>query len=109
MLLVTMEAHVAEDQWDTLNRAFVHAMTQRPDAILMSLLTQDSVDPTLWRILTAWESHEALEAYYESHTTMPSTFPFHAVSVVPETTMSRVTTYAYKGQAQIPDGTKAQQ
>jgi len=64
MLLVTMEAHVAADQWDTLNRAFVHAMNQRPKEILMSLLTQDSVDSTLWRILTAWESHEALEAYY---------------------------------------------
>jgi hypothetical protein len=108
MVLVTMEAHVPADRWDDLQRAYTHALKQRPDEILLSLLTQDTFDPTLWRILTAWETHEALEAYYTAHTTMPSMFPFHVVTVVPEATMSRVPAYVLKEQPQTPDSTKPQ-
>lgn len=93
MVLVTMEAHVPEDQWTGLERAFTHAMSHRPDAIVLSLLVHDSHEATLWRVLTVWESHEALEAYYESRANMPSAYVFHLVSVVPDATMSWVVAY----------------
>lgn len=92
-MLVTMEAHVPEDQWKPLERAFGHAMNHRPDEIVLSLLTHDSHDPTLWRILTVWESHAALEAHYRSHDIMPSAYVFHLVSVVPDATLSQVVAY----------------
>ena len=88
-----MEAHDPEDLWTCLERAFAHAMTHRPDAIVVSLLVHDSHEPTLWRVLSVWESHEALEAYYGSHDNMPSAYVFHLVSVVPDASMSQVVAY----------------
>jgi hypothetical protein len=88
-----MEAHVPEDQWDALERAFGYAMKHRPDALVLSLLAHDSHDTTLWRVLTVWESHDALEAYYGSNTNMPSAYAFHLVSIVPTATLSEVAAY----------------
>ena len=92
-MLVTLEAQVPEDQWEALERAYAHAMTHRPDTVLMSLLTHDGHNPTLWRILTVWESREALIAHYESGATMPSMYAFHLVGIEPEGTPSDVVAY----------------
>jgi len=93
MVLVIMEAHVPPEQEETLTRAYAHVMRHRPGGVLQSMLTQDSHDPTLWRILTVWESHEALEAHYRSNTTMPSAFAFHLAGLVPVATSSEVIAY----------------
>ena len=93
MILVMMEGHVTEDCWDDLQRAYADAMTHCPDTILLSLLTHDSHDPTVWRVLTVWESQEALETYYESGGTMPSTYAFHQLGIVPVGTPSDVVAY----------------
>jgi quinol monooxygenase YgiN len=93
MVLVTMEARVPEDHWEALERAYAHAMKHRPEAVLLSLLTHDSHDPSLWRVLTVWENHEALEAHYESGATMPSMYAFHLVGIVPVGTPSEVVAY----------------
>ena len=58
MFVVHMEAHVGEDQWDALIRAYTQSMKHRHAANPMSLLLQDSVEPTLWRVMSAWESRE---------------------------------------------------
>jgi quinol monooxygenase YgiN len=94
MVLVTLEAQVPKDQWKALERAYAHAMTHRPDTIVMSLLARDSHDPTLWRILTVWESREALIAHYESGATMPSMYTFHLVGIAPVGSPSDVVAYA---------------
>ena len=94
MVLVTMEAHVLQEQWDALARAFTHAMEHRPDGVLLSLLTHETHDPTLWRIMTAWESREALDAYYQSNTTLLGAYIFHVIGVVPVASLSEVVRYA---------------
>jgi quinol monooxygenase YgiN len=90
MVLVAMKAEVPEEQWDALTRAFDHVMKNRPDDIVESILAQDQQDPTLWRIITIWESQAALDAYYQWHASIPGAYIFHLVGVVPMATVSEV-------------------
>jgi hypothetical protein len=93
MVLVTMEARVPKEQWEALERAYGHAMKHRPDEILLSLLAHDTHDPSMWRISTVWESHEAALAHYEAGAIMPSMYAFHLVGIVPVATLSDVVAY----------------
>jgi quinol monooxygenase YgiN len=83
MVLVTMEAQVAPEQEKALMRAYAHVMRHRPAAILQSMLTQDCLEPTIWRIYTVWESREALEAHYRENERMPSAYVFHLAGLIP--------------------------
>ncbi len=90
MVLVIMEAHVPEDQWDTLQRAYAHAMKHRPDGIVSSLLAHDIHDTGVWRVSTLWVSHEAAMTLYDSGATMPSMYAFHLLGIVPDISISDV-------------------
>jgi quinol monooxygenase YgiN len=92
MLLVTLEARVSPEQEKTLTRAYAHAMRRRPAGIVQSFLTQDSVDPTVWRIYTIWKSREALEAHYRSDAPMPSAYAFHLAGLIPVGMTSEIVT-----------------
>jgi quinol monooxygenase YgiN len=83
MVLITMEARVAQALEPRLIRAFNHAMNHHPPGVVQSLLTRDAQDPSIWRILTIWESQETLEAHYQSGATMPSAHVFHLAELVP--------------------------
>jgi quinol monooxygenase YgiN len=93
MVLVMMEAQVPAELEETLLRAYAHAMKHRPDSVLQSMLTRDTHDPACWRILTVWESHEAMAAYYRSGNTMPSAYAFHLTGIEPVATSSEVIAY----------------
>ena len=111
MQIFTLEGQVPEDRWDDLTRAFAYAMKDRPPALLWSFLTQDSLEPTLWRIMTAWESREAAQAFIAAHADdgmTPSTFPFLVVSVTPEASMGTVLAAVPGEQLQTTDGKTAQ-
>lgn len=112
MDILMLEGHVPEDRWDDLTRAFAYAMKDRPPALLWSFLTQDVFEPTLWRVLTAWESREAARAYAAAHDNgaTPSTFPFLVVSVTPEGSMGTVLAAVPDpdGQLQVTDDKKAE-
>jgi hypothetical protein len=86
-------AKVQLRQWEAFTRAFTHVMKYRPDGIVQSILTQDSHDLELWRIMTVWESAEALDVHYRSDTCMPGAYVFHLISVVPIATVSDVAAY----------------
>lgn len=110
MQIFTLEGQVPENCWDDLTRAFAYAMKDRPPALLWSFLTQDVLEPTVWRIMTAWESREAAQAYVAAHDngTTPSTFPFLVVSVTPEASMGTVLAAVPGGQLQTTDGATAE-
>jgi len=90
VVIITMEAHASEHEWETLTRAFKYAMKRRPKALLDSYLLQDSVDPTLWRVMSVWESEEALEAYAASSDIIPSAYAFEVLGIAPEASLGRV-------------------
>ena len=90
MVLVTMEAQVTPEQEKALTRAYAHVMRHRPDAILQSMLTQDRLEPSIWRIHTVWKSLEAMEAHYHSNEHMPSAYVFHLAGLIPTATSSDI-------------------
>lgn len=94
MLLLTMEAQVPSEKQDRLRRAYTHVMSHRPQKVLLSLLTQDNFDPSLWRIMTAWESEAAVDAYYASANRMLSAYVFHLIGVVPIAMVSDIVSFA---------------
>jgi len=89
-ILVTMEAQVAPELEPRLIRAFNHAMSNHPPGVIQSLLTRDVQEPTIWRVLTIWESHEMLEAHYKSGAIMPSAHVFHLIELEPVGTSSEI-------------------
>ena len=93
MTLVVMKAEVPREQWEALTRAFDEVMENRPDGIVQSILAQDQHDPTLWRIITIWESQAALDAYSASHARIPGAHVFHLVGVVPIAMVNEVVGY----------------
>jgi quinol monooxygenase YgiN len=85
--LVTMKAQVPPDKQERLLLAFDFVMRHRPPGVVQSMLIRDAHDLTLWSVYTVWESHEALEAYYESTVKsgdlMPSAHVFHLLEIIP--------------------------
>ncbi len=93
MTLVVMKAEVPREQWEALTRAFDQIMENRPTTIVESFLAQDKLDPTLWRIMTIWESQDALDAYSASHAYLPDAQVFQLVGVTPVTMVSELFGY----------------
>lgn len=90
MVIITMEANAPEYQREILVRAFEYAMKRRPSALVDSYLTQDSVDPTLWRVTSIWESEALLEAYAASSDIIPSAYAFEVLGIAPVASLGRV-------------------
>jgi hypothetical protein len=61
MVLTMLEARVAAERVSDLERAYREVIAELPPEIVETLLTRDARDPAVFRILTLWQSHEALE------------------------------------------------
>jgi hypothetical protein len=85
--LVMMKAQVPPEKEERLLLAYDFVMRHRPPGIVRSMLIRDVHDLTQWSVHTLWESHEALEAYYESTVKsgglMPSAHVFHLLEIIP--------------------------
>jgi quinol monooxygenase YgiN len=81
---------VPPDQEERLLLAYEHAMRNHPPGVVQSMLTRDAHDRTTWRIYTVWESHEALEAHYQSGALMPSAHVFHLIELEPVSVASEI-------------------
>ncbi len=82
MLVTMLEARVEEDQTDLLVRQFGTAGGSLPPFILESFLLHDA-DSDVWRIVTVWESREALEGYRASVETPEGVRMFRAAGAEP--------------------------
>ncbi len=61
-MMTVLEAQVARDRMADLERAFGETATALPPGLVESFLVHDDADPTQVRIVTLWESREALAA-----------------------------------------------
>lgn len=66
MVLTILEAVVEEKNWPVLQEIFESMTQDAPPEIKNSYLVQGQSDKSIWRILTFWESQEALTAMRES-------------------------------------------
>ncbi len=83
MVLTTLEAHVAEEEWEKLRAAFAEGEREIPPQMVRSYLVQGSADPTLWRILTVWKSRAALEEMRASTAVPAGVLMFRAAGAEP--------------------------
>ncbi len=66
MVMTILEAQVPTGQWDALRRAYREATQHLDEGIAQTFLLQGRAEPTTWRIVTVWESSEALDAMRKS-------------------------------------------
>ncbi len=62
MVMTILEARVSQENWSALEYAYRQAQDDRDAGLVQSFLIHSLQDPDLWRILTIWESREALSA-----------------------------------------------
>lgn len=61
MVMTVLEAHVSKENWPALEQAFQQGAQYKDAGLVQSFLVHSVKDSDLWRILTVWESREALE------------------------------------------------
>jgi hypothetical protein len=62
MIMTILEGRVAKENWPALEQAYREGAQQAEPGLVHSYLIHALKEPDLWRILTIWSSHEALEA-----------------------------------------------
>ncbi len=96
MILTQLEAKVSPEQWDALKQAFHEAGQQLPSAIERSYLIQDEAERETWRILTFWQSRQALQDYRASVETPGGVLMFRAAGAEPSLSICEVIDRAYQ-------------
>jgi quinol monooxygenase YgiN len=84
MVLTILEAQVEKQYWQELPRAYAELATDKPEGLVRSYLAQNENQPELWRILTFWESQEALDAMRATGQTPTGIVIFQRVDATPE-------------------------
>jgi quinol monooxygenase YgiN len=83
MVLTQLEARVAPEQWEVLKQSYHNTTRQVPSTIYQTYLVQDGTDKELWRILTVWHSHQALQEYRASVDTPAGVLMFREAGAEP--------------------------
>ncbi len=94
MVITVLEAHVAQDQWETLKRAYQAGASNLPPQMIETFLLQSASDPSLWQGVSCWKSREALEEYRRSGETPGGVLIFRAAGAEPTLKMYEVAAHA---------------
>jgi quinol monooxygenase YgiN len=94
MVLTQLEGKVRPEHWATLKRAFAEGSLPLPSAISQSYLIQDESERDVWRIVTIWQSRQALQDYRASVETPGGVLMFRAVGAEPTLCISQVISHA---------------
>jgi quinol monooxygenase YgiN len=87
MVMTILEAQVAPDRIDDLEREYRDGTSQLPAEILETFLVRDAREPARYRIVTIWESQAALDAMRASGVTPRGVQIFQAAGASPELTV----------------------
>lgn len=90
-IFTSIEATVGESKWTDLSAKY-EAVTKDdlPAAVLSSHLVQDTSNPETWRIVTIWESLDAMKAYRASVETPIWLQIFQEVGASPVLTINEI-------------------
>lgn len=83
MVLTILVAKVSENYWQTLQDTYEIMTKNVPPTIKKSYLVQDQNNRLFWKILTIWESQDALKAMRESGETPTGVIIFQKVKAEP--------------------------
>lgn len=93
MVITMLEAEVGESAAERLVVSFRDASESLPSAIRETFLIRES-GGDLWRLVSVWESREALEGYQASVDTPGGVLMFRSVGVEPSLTIFEVAAHA---------------
>ncbi len=95
MVITILEANVSQGQWPVLEREYRAEIGGSLDAgLVQTFLLHGLADPTLWRIVTVWESREALDKMRASGETPRGVVIFQAAGAKPSLSIWDVPAYA---------------
>lgn len=83
MVMTILEANVPSDKWVALQDAYKSGLQNLDPGLTQTFLVHNTADSTLWRIVTIWESREALNAMRESKQTPRGVLMFRAAGAEP--------------------------
>ena len=83
MILTILEAHVKEKYWQELPKIYRDLAIDKPEGLVQSYLAQDKKQLDVWRILTFWQSQEALDAMRATGRTPTGVAIFQRVQAEP--------------------------
>ena len=83
MVMTILEAHVSEENWPALERAYQLGSQNKDAGLVQSFLIHSTKDAELWRILTVWESREALDKMRSSGETPRGIVMFRTANAEP--------------------------
>lgn len=66
MVMTDLEAHVERESWQKLEEVYGKATRELDPGIVQTYLVHSKQDKSLWRIITLWESQQALDAMRQS-------------------------------------------
>lgn len=94
MVITILEAHVAETNWSAFQSDFKARTVELPPQMIRTYLLQDTADPTLWRIVSVWESREALNEMRNSGETPTGVIMFRSAGAEPKLSIFNVPVFA---------------
>ncbi len=83
MVMTILEAHVAPENWATLEQASQQGGSRLPAQMAQVFLVQSAQDATLWRLISLWRGRAALEDYQRSVETPGGVLLFRAADAEP--------------------------
>ncbi len=83
MVMTILEARVSFENWPALERAYSQAIELDEPGLVQTFLIHNKKEPELWRILTVWQSQEALDAMRNSGETPRGVLIFREANAEP--------------------------
>lgn len=90
-VLTIIEASVEESNWNLLKDKYISVDRKAlPPSLLNSQLIQDVSNPKIWRIVTTWESLQAMNTYRQSVDTPAWLLVFQSVGAQPKLVVTSI-------------------
>jgi hypothetical protein len=89
-VITMVEGVVPENKWQALQEGYASVSLSPPEGIVQSYIMQGKADPSLWRLVTVWQSLEALKTMQQTHSVPPGIRIFRDVGVQPQVTIFEV-------------------
>jgi hypothetical protein len=81
--MTILEAEVEEKNWQLLQGTYKDMTSKMPSIIKATYLAQDQSNKSIWRIVTFWESQEALDSMRASGKTPTGVLIFQSAQANP--------------------------
>ena len=94
MVITILEANVTPEKGPALEQAYQAGLGRLDPGIVETFLLHSFKDSTLWRILTVWESRQALDQMRNSGETPRGVLMFRAAEAEPTLSVFDVVSHA---------------